>query len=148
MKNRIKTKRPKAGRPPKPDKDQWGQVTCVLRHETIARLREGSGSRFFGEFLEEHLTRYPPPDRLQYQSIHREQGRREETYKETKTPGEIAAEKEVRAEERERRELERMTPKERSEHLKMLKVLKQVARARAKEAKLRANDGAGKALQS
>jgi hypothetical protein len=58
--------RAKAGRPPKLDKDIYGQITCILRHDTIAQLREGADSRFFGEFLQQHLDRFPLPTREQY----------------------------------------------------------------------------------
>lgn len=58
--------RPRAGRPFKIDKDQWGQVTCILRHDTIEMLRSGADSNRFGEFLQEHLDRYPPPTREEY----------------------------------------------------------------------------------
>lgn len=54
------------GRPPKLDKEQWGQITCVLKHETIEKLRNGAGSKHFGEFLQWHLDRYPPPTRDEY----------------------------------------------------------------------------------
>src|ERR1700759_1588689 len=59
-KSKNNDRRP-GGRPPKPDKDQWGQITCVLRHDTIERLREGADSKHFGDFLQAHLDRYPPP---------------------------------------------------------------------------------------
>jgi hypothetical protein len=65
--------RPRAGRPFKVDKDQWGQVTCVLRHDTIDMLRAGAASNRFGEFLQEHLDRYPPPTRQEYLAL--QQGR-------------------------------------------------------------------------
>lgn len=78
MKTTIKEKswgghRPRAGRPFKVDKDQWGQVTCVLRHDTIEMLRAGAASNRFGEFLQEHLDRYPPPTREEYLAL--QQGR-------------------------------------------------------------------------
>lgn len=58
--------RPKAGRKPKPNKEDWGQITCVLRLETIRALREGAGSNRFGEFLQAHLDRYPLPTKEEY----------------------------------------------------------------------------------
>jgi hypothetical protein len=58
--------RPRAGRPFKVDKELWGQVTCILRRDTIEMLREGAASNRFGEFLQEHLDRYPPPTRGEY----------------------------------------------------------------------------------
>jgi hypothetical protein len=60
--------RQNSGRPPKQDKEIWGQITCVLRHDTIEKIRAGAGSRFFGEYLQDHLDRYPPPDRATYQA--------------------------------------------------------------------------------
>jgi hypothetical protein len=59
----------RGGRPPKLDKNQYGQITCVLRLDTIELLREGANSKHFGEFLQDHLDRYPPPSREQYMSI-------------------------------------------------------------------------------
>jgi hypothetical protein len=59
-----------AGRPPKQDRDNWGRVTCILRKDTIDRLREASDNgRFFGEILQFHLDRFPLPTRSQYLSI-------------------------------------------------------------------------------
>lgn len=54
------------GRPFKEDKDEWTQVTCMLRIETLERLRAGAGSLRFGNFLQDHLDRHPPPTREQY----------------------------------------------------------------------------------
>jgi hypothetical protein len=54
------------GRPVKPDKDEWGQITCVLKHETIEKLRAGAGGERFGWFLQEHLDNYPPPSKRVY----------------------------------------------------------------------------------
>ena len=61
-----------SGRPRKLDKDKWGQITCVLRHDTIARLKAGAESRFFGDFLQHHLDRYPLPTRAQYLAIRKD----------------------------------------------------------------------------
>lgn len=61
--------RENSGRPRKLDKAVWGQITCVLRHDTIERLRLGAGSRFFGEYLQTHLDRFPPPDSATYQAL-------------------------------------------------------------------------------
>jgi hypothetical protein len=58
-----------SGRPAKPDKDQFGQITCVLRLDTIERLRKGADSTRFGEFLQHHLDRFPPPSREQYLAL-------------------------------------------------------------------------------
>lgn len=54
------------GRPPKLNKAEFGQITCVLRLDTIQRLKAGADSKHFGEFLQHHLDRYPPPSREQY----------------------------------------------------------------------------------
>jgi AraC-like DNA-binding protein len=61
-----------AGRPPKQDRVNWGRVTCILRKDTIDRLREASDNgRFFGELLQFHLDRFPLPNRAQYLSLRR-----------------------------------------------------------------------------
>jgi hypothetical protein len=59
--------RPNSGRPEK-DKTLWGQITCVLRKDTIQRLKEGCGGKMkhFGQFLQDHLDRHPLPDRQTY----------------------------------------------------------------------------------
>jgi hypothetical protein len=79
MKTTIKNKgwgghRPRAGRPFKLDKDLWGQVTCVLRRDTIEMLKAGAASNRFGEFLQEHLDRYPPPTREEYLVLQKGRG--------------------------------------------------------------------------
>ena len=51
------------------DKEIWGQITCVLRRDTIAKLRAGAASRFFGQFLQLHLDRFPVPDRATYLAL-------------------------------------------------------------------------------
>jgi len=54
--------RKNSGRPPKPNKEAWGQITCVLRKDTIEKLHAGAGGgKFFGAFLQHHLDRYPLP---------------------------------------------------------------------------------------
>jgi hypothetical protein len=65
-----KRRKPKpAGRPPKVDKELWSQITCVLRKDTIQRLKDGvGGHKFFGQFLQDHLDRFPPPTFEQYQA--------------------------------------------------------------------------------
>jgi hypothetical protein len=64
--------RARAGRPPKQDRENWGRVTCILRKDTIDQLREASDNgRFFGEFLQFHLDRFPLPTRAQYHSLRR-----------------------------------------------------------------------------
>jgi hypothetical protein len=58
-----------AGRPQKPNKSNYRQVTTVLRTDTIAALRQGARSKFFGEFLQWWLDIHPLPTYEQYQSI-------------------------------------------------------------------------------
>ena len=79
METKHKRARPNAGRKPKPHKEDWGQITCVLRLDTIRALKEGAGSNRFGEFLQAHLDRYPLPSRLEYLAV-REQTRVFTTY--------------------------------------------------------------------
>jgi hypothetical protein len=63
-----------AGRPPKPDKDDYVQITCFLRKDTVAALRAGVGGGVtgtaqrgrFGKFLQAHLDRYPLPSHEEY----------------------------------------------------------------------------------
>jgi hypothetical protein len=59
--------RPNSGRPRK-DPNIWGQITCVLRRDTIQKLKDGCGgaSKHFGQFLQDHLDRYPLPSRETY----------------------------------------------------------------------------------
>jgi hypothetical protein len=67
--------RPGSGRPLKPDRDKFGQVTCVLRHDTIDRLREAATppdaplNKYFGEYLQWHLDQYPPLDWQTWQAF-------------------------------------------------------------------------------
>jgi hypothetical protein len=68
--------RPGSGRPPKPDRDKWGQVTCVLRYDTIDRLRRSATppdakelTKYFGEYLQWHLDQYPPLDWATWQAF-------------------------------------------------------------------------------
>lgn len=67
--------RPGSGRPTKEDKSNWGQITCVLRKDTIEKLRagaapkEGVPGKHFGDFLQFHLDRYPLPTREEYLAI-------------------------------------------------------------------------------
>lgn len=65
---RRKAGLPPRGRPHKTNTDRM-QVTCVLNKDTVQRLREGAASRHFGEFLQAHLDRYPPPTREQFLSL-------------------------------------------------------------------------------
>jgi hypothetical protein len=70
-------KRTGAGRKGKTatDRQEWGQITCTLRNETIQKLKEGAAkrpgeeSRFFGKFLQYHLDRHPLPTWDEYQAI-------------------------------------------------------------------------------
>jgi hypothetical protein len=59
--------RPNSGRPRK-DPLVWGQITCVLRRDTIEKLKAGCGgaSKHFGQFLQDHLDEYPLPSRDLY----------------------------------------------------------------------------------
>lgn len=68
-KSKITNDRHPGGRPPKLNKDEFGQITCVLRHDTIERLKAGADSKHFGEYLQHHLDRYPPPTREQYLAL-------------------------------------------------------------------------------
>lgn len=54
--------------PPPPPSDLI-KVTCMLRKDTVQKLREGAGGRFFGEFLQTHLDRFPVPDRATYLAL-------------------------------------------------------------------------------
>lgn len=68
-KSKLKTNDRPGGRPPKLNKSEFGQITCVLRLDTIERLKAGAGSKHFGEFLQAWLDRHPPPTREQYLSL-------------------------------------------------------------------------------
>lgn len=63
--------RPGSGRPAKPDPENWVQVTCVLRKDTVQKLREGAGGKqkFFGGFLQFHLDRFPLPTHEEYEAM-------------------------------------------------------------------------------
>jgi len=41
-------------------------VTVSLRRNTVAALKAGAGNAKFGQFLQDHLDRYPPPSRNEY----------------------------------------------------------------------------------
>jgi hypothetical protein len=62
--------RSNAGRPVKKDKTLWGKVTCVLRLDTIAKLKAGVGRKSanpqFGEYLQYCLDRHPLPSHEQF----------------------------------------------------------------------------------
>jgi hypothetical protein len=74
MKKKTGGRRTGAGRPRKPDKDDYVQVTCFLRKDTVAALRAGVGGGVtgtaqrgrFGKFLQTHLDRYPLPSHEEY----------------------------------------------------------------------------------
>jgi hypothetical protein len=146
--------RPNSGRPPKVDKELYAQLSCALRRDTIERLRLGANSRYVGEFLQEHLDRYPPPHRLQYLSPKRHRNKREETYRETREDWEKRADQK----EREERRLARMPAELRADEIRWNKAVEKVfeadRRKKAKEAKeaaraaAKANDGIRKAVPS
>jgi hypothetical protein len=74
MSGAIGGRRTGAGRPRKPDKDDYVQITCFLRKDTVAALRAGAGRGVtgtaqrgrFGKFLQAHLDRYPLPSHEEY----------------------------------------------------------------------------------
>jgi hypothetical protein len=57
-----------SGRPKKVNPDNYVQVTCVLRKDTVEQLRAGAGGKqkFFGAFLQFHLDRFPLPTHEEY----------------------------------------------------------------------------------
>lgn len=57
-----------SGRPRKVNPEDFVQITCVLRKDTVERLREGAGGKqkFFGHFLQFHLDRFPIPTHEEY----------------------------------------------------------------------------------
>jgi hypothetical protein len=57
--------RQNSGRPRKEDQDNYTQITCVLRNDTVAKLRAGGG-KFFGSFLQSHLDRFQLPTHEDY----------------------------------------------------------------------------------
>lgn len=61
--------RANSGRRPKEHKENLIKITCMLRADTVDKLREGAGGRFFGEYLQTHLDRFPPPDRPTYLAL-------------------------------------------------------------------------------
>jgi|SRR6516164_6479834 len=63
--------RPNAGRPKKMNREDFVQVTCILRKDTVDRLRAGAGGKqkFFGEFLQFHLDRFPLPSHEEYVAV-------------------------------------------------------------------------------
>jgi hypothetical protein len=64
-KTRTNHRRHPGGRPAKPNKELFVQVTCVLRRDTLKRLKTAAG-RHFGGFLQAHLDRYPLPTKKEY----------------------------------------------------------------------------------
>jgi hypothetical protein len=63
--------RPNSGRPKKPNPEDYIQVTCVLRRDTVEKLKEGAGGKqkFFGGFLQFHLDRFPIPTHEEYMAM-------------------------------------------------------------------------------
>jgi hypothetical protein len=59
--------RPNSGRPRK-DPDQWGQISIVLRRDTIEKIKAGAGggNARLGQFLQDHFDRHPVPSRELY----------------------------------------------------------------------------------
>ena len=68
-KKRMGGPRPGSGRPLKVNKPDWGQITCILKKDTIEALKAGAASKHFGEYLQAHLDRYPPPSREIYLAL-------------------------------------------------------------------------------
>ena len=58
--------RPNAGRPPKVNPDDFVQINCVLRKDTVDQLRAGAGNKLFGHYLQFHLDRFPLPSHQEY----------------------------------------------------------------------------------
>lgn len=60
--------RANSGRPRKVNPEDFVQVTCVLRRDTVEKLRAGAGGKhkFFGGFLQFHLDRFPIPTHEEY----------------------------------------------------------------------------------
>ena len=60
--------RPNSGRPRKVNPEDYIQVTCVLRKDTVDQLKAGAGGKqkFFGAFLQFHLDRFPIPSHEEY----------------------------------------------------------------------------------
>jgi hypothetical protein len=48
-----------AGRAGKPDPENWAQVCWFMRKDTIAALKAAAGSGNFGQFLQDHLDKFP-----------------------------------------------------------------------------------------
>jgi len=112
----TKVKRHPGGRPPKFNKAEFGQITCVLRHDTIAMLRQGAASKHFGEYLQAHLDRYPPPSREEYLALTKGTPFYT-TVKRKRIPVLIAAgslSKEAKRLQRERARREKLSPEERA----------------------------------
>jgi hypothetical protein len=87
-----------------------------MRIDTIERLRAGADSKHFGEFLQAHLDRYPPPTREQYLALEEETSYFTMVKRGKKIPVLMAAgslSKEAKKLARERARREQLTPKER-----------------------------------
>lgn len=50
-------------------RENWAYITCILRKDTIAKLKAGGGGLYYGEFLQWVLDRYPIPSREYYEAI-------------------------------------------------------------------------------
>jgi len=126
--------RPNSGRPRK-DTDIWGQITCVLRKDTIQKLKEGSGGKMkhFGLFLQYVLDRHPMPEReayLQWKTMQKLDG------KAAQPSARLAWEKHIRQtraekkrQEREAREWAEATPRQRA----MIRTLQKLQKEDAKK---------------
>lgn len=114
--------RPNSGRRPR-DPKVWGQITCILRRETIEQLRQGCGGaqKHFGPFLQDHLDRHPLPSREMYQYWKK----MKELQSKPKTTSQW--DKEVRALRRAERE-QRRAERERLRHEKWAKANPQAAK--------------------
>jgi hypothetical protein len=41
----------------------------MLRSDTVERIRQGAGTRYFGVYLQHHLDRFPPIDHESYLAL-------------------------------------------------------------------------------
>lgn len=57
-----------SGRKPKENKDDYAQITVILRRETVEKLRAAGGGKF-GQFLQFHLDRHPLPTLDEYRYL-------------------------------------------------------------------------------
>lgn len=123
--------RPNSGRPRK-DPTVWGHVTCVLRRDTIERLKAGCGgaSKHFGAFLQDHLDAYPLPSRETYLTMQKLKAQKAAgIYTNSAWDKRVRLlRRQEREEQREQRRLAKMTPKERKAHKEFLKDLDRIAK--------------------